>query len=104
MKKEFDYEKWSEKYHNEEIIDLKKHFTIEDFNLINKLGIKIKDKIYTEYEFEVLNMDLLAYYKDDDMNEEELEMTKDLEKTGVSREEYNRLIEKVEEINKIYNF
>ena len=72
--------------------------------MINKLGIKIKDKIYTEYEFEVLNMDLLAYYKDDDMNEEELEMTKDLEKTGVSREKYNRLIEKVEEINKIYNF
>lgn len=104
MKKEFDYEKWSEKYHNEEIIDLKKHFTIEDFNLINKLGIKIKDKIYTEYEFEVLNMDLLAYYKDDDMNEEELEMTKDLDGTGVSKEEYDKLLCKIEEINKLYNF
>lgn len=104
MDEEFDIEKWREKYHNLEIVDLKKYFTIEEFNKLRKLGITIKDKVYTEYEFECLNMDLLAYYKEDGMSEEELEFSKDLEGTGVSREEYNKLLEKVNKINKIHNF
>lgn len=104
MEKNFDYEKWSNEYHNEKVIDLKKYFTIEDFNLISKLKVKIKDKIYTKYEFEVLNIELLAYYKDEDSTKEELEFLKDLEKTGVSKEQYNNLLKKVEQIRNLYNF
>ena len=104
MNKEFNFKKWSEKYHNKEVVELKKYFTIENFNTISKLGIKIKDKIYTQYEFEVLSMDILAFYIDDDMTAEEIEFTKDLKETGVSKEEYDNLLEKIEEINKLYNF
>lgn len=104
MNKDFDYEKWNEKYHNEEVVDLKKHLTEDEINIIEKLGIKLKDKIYTEYELEVLNMDILAYYKSDDMSKEELEMAKSLDNTGVSQDEYNRLLDKLESINKSYGF
>lgn len=98
------YLEWNETYHNEEIVDLKKHLSAEDFEIIVKLGSKIKDKVYTEYEFEVLNMELLAYYKTEDMNEEELKEVKSLEGTGVSRKQYNDLMEKIEKINEIYHF
>ena len=97
-------EGWREMYMNKEIVDLKKYFNNEEFDLFRKLGIEIKDKIYTEYEFEILDMDILAYYKDDDMTKEELEITKNLEETGVSKEEYEKLLKKMEEINTLYHF
>lgn len=104
MDKDFNYEKWRGQYYNKEVVDLKKHFTENEFKMLENLKIKIKDKIYTEYEFELLNMELLAYYEDDDMSEEELEMVKTLEGTGVTKYEYNKLVKKCEEINKLYNF
>lgn len=104
MIKDFDYEKWDEKYHNEEVVDLKKHLTEDDIKIIEKLEIKIKDKIYTKYEFEVLHLDLLAYYKDDDISKEELDMVKSLDNTGVSQDEYSKLLDKFENINKFYGF
>lgn len=107
IKKELEhkkYLKWNDEYHNKEIVELKKHFTDEELKIIEKLGVKIKEKIYTEYEFERLNMDLLAYYKDNDMSEEELKQVKNLEDTGVTREQYNNLMEKIETVNGIYHF
>ena len=47
-------EGWREMYMNKEIVDLKKYFTNEEFDLFRKLGIEIKDKIYTEYEIELI--------------------------------------------------
>lgn len=99
----FDFDSWYEKYSTVEIVDLKKHLTKEDFDLIEKLNIKIKDKIYTEQEFEILDMDLIAYYIDEDMNEEELKEAKPLPKE-VSRAEYNALLEKLSKISDEYNF
>lgn len=98
MEEKFNYEKWYEKYHNEEIIDIKKYFSIEELNIIMNLNVKIKEKIYTKYEFELLNLDLLQYYNEEDLAKE------DLEKTGVSEEEYNNLLEKIERIRHLYNF
>ena len=69
--------------------------------ILKKLGIKIKNKKYTEYELECLTMDLLAYYDDTemDLSEEEKQFPKSLEDTKVSREEYNILLDKVQSIN-----
>ena len=100
----FDYEKWKDKYYNKEIVDLKKHLSEKDFELLSKLGIAVEDKIYTEHDFELLNMELIEYYIDDDMTEEELEFSKSLDGTGVSKEEYDELLNHVEEINNIYHF
>ena len=65
--------------------------------------IKIKNKIYTEQEVEILNMDLLSYYIADDMDEEELKMSKNLPKDA-SRKEYNKLLGKINKITENYKF
>lgn len=98
----FDFDSWYDKYSTEEIVDMKKYFNRDDITLLKKLNVKIKNKIYTEQEFEILNMDLLSYYISDEM-EEELKMSKNLPK-DVSREEYNDLLEKINKISENYKF
>ena len=99
----FDFDSWYNKYSTEEIVDIKKFLNRYDINLLKKLNIKIKNKIYTEQEVEILNMDLLSYYIADDMEIEENNMSKDLPK-DVSREEYNNLLEKVNKMSEDYKF
>ncbi len=97
---EFNYDEWNERYHNKEIIDIKKHLNDEDIEILHRLGIKTYDKIYTEYELEVLEMDLLAYYEDldEELSEQEKQYQKSLDGTNVTRERYNSLLKKVEEM------
>ena len=97
---EFNYDEWNERYHNKEIIDIKKHLNDEDIEILQRLGIKTYDKIYTEYELEVLEMDLLAYYEDldEELSEQEKQYQKSLDGTNVTRERYNSLLKKVEEM------
>lgn len=97
-------EGWREMYMNKEIVDLKKYFTNEEFDLFRKLGIEIKDKIYTEYEIELINNSLYEYYYSEDMSEDEKNQVKSLEETGVTREQYNNLLNKIEQINEEYEF
>ena len=97
-------EGWREMYMNKEIVDLKKYFTNEEFDLFRKLGIEIKDKIYTEYEIELINNSLYEYYYSEDMSEDEKNQVKSLEETGVTREQYNNLLNKIEQINEGYEF
>lgn len=99
-----EFKEWHEKYCNDEVVDLKKYFTQADFEIIKKLGIEILDKIYTEREFEVLDGEYILYYYEDNMTDEEKADTKSLEGTGVSREEYNTLLKKFEQINLEHNF
>ena len=98
-----DFDSWYDKYSTDEIVDIKKFLGMDDINLLKKLNIKIKNKIYTEQEVEILNMDLLSYYIADDMDEEELKHSKSLPK-DVSREEYDNLLEKVNKISEDYKF
>ena len=71
---------------------------------LKKLGIEVKDKIYTEQELEYLDMDLIAYYiNEEDMDEEEIKESKDLPE-NVTREEFNELLEKVNNISIKFNF
>ena len=99
------YEKWKDKYYNKKYIEIEKYLTENDFDIFNKLGIKVEKKIYTEHDFEVLNMDLLEYYDDpeEDLSEEEKQIQKSLDGTNVSREDYNKLLEKINEMSRIYN-
>ena len=99
----FDFDSWYDKYSTDEIVDMKKYLNRADINLLKKLNIKIKNKIYTEQEVEILNMDLLSYYVADDMDEDELKQSKLLPK-DVSREEYNNLLEKINKISEDYKF
>lgn len=99
-----DFDLWYETYSTKEMVNLKKHLSESDFELLKKLGIEIKDKIYTEQELEYLDMDLIAYYlNEEDMDEEEIKESKNLPE-NVTREEYNMLLERVNAISKKYNF
>ena len=98
-----DFDKWYENYSTEEIIELKNQLSPKDLDILKKLNIEIKGKVYTEQEFEYLDMSLLAYYIAEDMDEEELKESKPLPE-NVSREEYNNLIEKMNKISENYNF
>lgn len=99
----FDFDSWYDKYSTDEIVDIKKHLNRDDITLLKKLNIKIKNKIYTEQEIEILSMDLLSYYIGDDMEKEESKQSKSLPK-DVSREEYNNLLEKINKISEDYKF
>ena len=99
----FDFDSWYYKYSTKEIVDIKKYLNRDDITLLRKLNIKIKNKIYTEQEVEILSMDLLSYYIADDMEIEELKMSKKLPK-DVSREEYNKLLGKINKIIENYKF
>lgn len=99
----FDFDSWYDKYSTEEIVDINKHLNRDDITLLKKFNIKIKNKIYTEQEVEILNMDLLSYYIADDMEIEEINMSKDLPK-DVSRKEYNSLLGKINKITENYKF
>ena len=99
-----DFDLWYETYSTKELVDLKKHLSESDFELLKKLGIEVKDKIYTEQELEYLDMDLIAYYiNEEDMDEEEIKESKDLPE-NVTREEFNELLEKVNNISIKFNF
>lgn len=93
-----EYNKWYEKFSTIEKIDLNKYFTKEDFKILRKLGIKIKNKIYTELEFELLEMEFASYYYEDSMTDVEKTYATSLDGTGVTREEYNELIKKFDKI------
>lgn len=99
-----EYKKWYEEYSTVEKVDLKKYFTSQDFEILKKLGIEVKDKIYTEREFEELDSEYILFYYDDNMAEEEKSETKSLENTGVTREEYNKILDKFHKINLEFNF
>lgn len=104
IKKEINenkYKEWLDKYHNLEVKDINDYFTEEDKKIFEKLGIKLKNKIYTEFECESLYMDFLIYYDDPecDLSEEEKNLQKSLDGTGVSRDRYNEILKKLEIFN-----
>ena len=99
----FNYEKWYNQYHNEEIIDLNKYLNKADKKILKKLSIALKDKVLTNYEYDLIKGYLLEYYRnEEEMNVIELAQCKPLEGTGVTREEYNKVLAKFEDISKEY--
>ena len=94
------YLEWDEKYHNLEILNIRKMLSFKEKRLLKKLGITIKNKKHTECEIECLMLQLLLYYDDPEeyLSIEEKKYQKSLEGTGVSREEYNKLLNKITKI------
>lgn len=44
-------DEWKERYENKEIVNIKNEFTINELELLQKLGVELIDKLYTEREF-----------------------------------------------------
>ena len=98
-----NFEKWRIKYETKELVDIKKEFTADELTTLIKLGVKLLDKIYTERDFELLDMEVIKYYYEDDMEDEEKEFCIPLP-DDVTREEYNVLVAKIQYINIKYGF
>lgn len=93
---------WQNDYHNKSIIYLISEFTKDEISQLEKLGITMEDKIYTEYEYESIKLELGKYYIEEGMDEEELENVDSLDDKNVSREEYNKILKKFDEIDRKY--
>lgn len=93
---------WQNDYHNKRIIYLISEFTKDELNQLERLGITIKDKVYTEYEYESIKLELGKYYIEEGMDEEELENVETLDDKNVSREDYNKILKNFDEIDRKY--
>jgi len=100
---EFNYEKWKDKYYNKKVVNIKECLNENDIDTLKKLKVEVEDKIYTENEWEILYLAVLEYYDSTELSDEEKKMQKTLEGTGINREQYNYLLEKINNINTRYN-
>lgn len=96
--------KMQEKYHNEPVVAVMKELKQQSIEIIKKLGIKIEDKIYTEYEFDMLEGEVFDFYVYEGMAEEEKSYVKSLEGTGVTEEEVAQVVHELYEISENHNF
>lgn len=94
---------WEQTYYKKEFIDLKKYLTKKDIETLKKLDIIIKEKIYTEHEYEVLKCSLLMYYTDKTESKEERKYKKSLKEKKVTQNEFSNLLKKINDIGDIYN-
>lgn len=99
---EIGYENWHIVHRIQPMIDLMLYLNEEELKNMYKLGLDVQDKVYTEYEYDILKGEYLKYHIDDTMDEDEIAETTPLEPTGVSREDYNKIWERFEYIDKRY--
>ena len=101
----FDYDKWSEIYHNKKILNIYDYLDESDINLLNKLGVKIEENSCSEYQYDIIKQQLSAYYVDEEespeVQEELKKYQKSLEEAGVTQDEYDALLEKFDSIDEI---
>lgn len=92
-------EKFKKDYINKRFIDIK----INDFEkkIINKLGIKILNKLYTEYEYHKIEMIIYSYYEVDE--EGNIKINDRLLKKGINKKEYEEILNKFSSISSYYN-
>lgn len=100
------YEIWKEKYYNNKIVDYSKYFSDEDIKLLHKLDVHInKNKIYTEYEHDLFEMDMIEFYEDAEyIDGTKVPPTRKLEDVNVTKEEYSRLLDILYKISVDYEF
>jgi len=91
-----DYEEWYKIYNEYPLIDPKVYLDSKCLDILNKLKIEIKDKVYTHQEYEILRQNLLQYYEDENTIEEQREYIIPLENVNVSKDDYKYLMDKFE--------
>lgn len=91
---------WMQRYHMKKIVDFSKYLNQQDVDILKKFGIEIKDEIYTEYEFDLVDEVIFLYYREPGEKNEKY----NIEDIGVSQEEYDRILAKFTQISKDYEF
>ena len=99
-----EYSNWDKKYHHKEYIELFSDFSSEDRDKLKLFDISLEDKLYTEFEFEVIYGKLILFYKnEEEMDEEELKECKELP-NGIEREQFMNLLDKMDKVRDKYEF
>ena len=97
----FNYEKWYNEYCNKRFISLSEYFDENNLIILNKLGIILEEKIYTEREFELMDMSLYEYYEENENNE--IIESDLLKEKSVTKEEYKKVLDMFTKISRDYN-
>lgn len=77
-----DYDVVRQNYINKKEMDIYNHFTKEQIEILSKLNIIIENKLYTIYDFDIKQSELLKY-----INNKQI-----LTNTGITDDEYNEII------------
>ncbi len=100
--KKSEYDNWTQKYFNQEIVYFNKYLNKEDIQTLEKLGIEIENRIYTEYEYDIIEQKLLQYYR----NTEKLQNSDDrytkILIDEVTIDQYNDILQKFSKISLEY--
>lgn len=58
-------QQFHDKYFVRKFINVSEYFTKKDKDVMKKLNINIEDKLYSEFEFKYIEMDVILYYSVD---------------------------------------
>lgn len=94
-------ENYKRRYLNEPRIDIMKYVNKETKEIFNRLGIVIENKLYTEYEYDLIDEKVLEYYVDE--TDPTYVPPKLLSEKNVSKEEYDNVLEVFSKIVEEYN-
>ena len=77
-----DYDVVRQNYINKKELDIYNYFTKKQIEILSKLNIIIENKLYTIYDFDIKQSELLKY-----INNKQI-----LTNTGITDDEYNEII------------
>jgi len=89
---------YKKRYLYEPRINIMKYLSKNLKECLDKLEIEIEDRLYTEYDYDLIDEKILDYYTDGTF-----EPIKSLDEKGVSKEEYNAILEAFSKIVQDYN-
>ena len=79
-------------YFSNDCIDIYHFFKKDQLQVLNKLNLKIEDKKYSLYDFDLLEMEIMKYYKDREK----------LKEKAITDKEYEIIIEIFDKIKEEY--
>lgn len=97
-----EYEKWRQRYFNKELVDFNKYLDKEDIQILEKLGIEIENRMYTEYDFDMIEQNLLKYYKNIEKLQNNDQKCTKIIINEVTVEQYMNIVEKFSKISSDY--
>lgn len=96
--KNLSFKQWHYIYSNKKFIDIFKYLSSYDLINLEKLDILLEDRLYSEREFDIYNMQLLSYFNDNTNKQLSI-----LNKLNILPKDYNRILNIFNKIEQIYN-
>lgn len=91
-----------ENYYVQPIIDLDKELLVEEKRILQQLDINIKEKEYTQHEYDIVKQKLLFYYNPEEDVEESEEYKKTLSDKNIATDEYKKIWVKLDYLEEKY--